>query len=308
MSGKLIVHGFDVTLLGGGKPVRILIDGKEVGSVLKFETTAIDIKKDCTLKLKLGLNTSKPTPIEKDMLTIVQTVAATDRLRADILRCEPYDPAKENAKILAEMRKLVAQCRNGQIPEGAFVDFECMRKEMQMFDVTPDVEREASALENELSAIWDNQLAEVEVENNAADNAEGQTTGEHRMRCNVCGHIFCYTDEDVTKNLGNAGMGAIAAIGGLAAALGGGSIFHTHHLQGQADRYTDKIVDYSRCPSCHSTDISEIKKGETAQPKTSAPTPAVSPIEEIKKYKELLDMGIITQEEFDVKKKQLLGL
>ena len=31
-------------------------------------------------------------------------------------------------------------------------------------------------------------------------------------------------------------------------------------------------------------------------------------IEEIKKYKELLDMGAITQEEFDAKKKQLLGL
>lgn len=30
--------------------------------------------------------------------------------------------------------------------------------------------------------------------------------------------------------------------------------------------------------------------------------------EELKKYKELLDMGVITQEEFDTKKKQLLGL
>lgn len=30
--------------------------------------------------------------------------------------------------------------------------------------------------------------------------------------------------------------------------------------------------------------------------------------DELKKYKELLDMGIITQEEFDAKKKQLLGL
>ena len=30
--------------------------------------------------------------------------------------------------------------------------------------------------------------------------------------------------------------------------------------------------------------------------------------DEIKKYKELLDGGIITQEEFDAKKKQLLGL
>jgi predicted Zn-dependent peptidase len=32
------------------------------------------------------------------------------------------------------------------------------------------------------------------------------------------------------------------------------------------------------------------------------------PIEEIKKYKELLDLGIITQEEFDEKKKVLLNL
>lgn len=33
-----------------------------------------------------------------------------------------------------------------------------------------------------------------------------------------------------------------------------------------------------------------------------------SPAEEIKKFKELLDMGAISQEEFDAKKKQLLGL
>ena len=39
----------------------------------------------------------------------------------------------------------------------------------------------------------------------------------------------------------------------------------------------------------------------------SAPQ-AASPADEIKKYKELLDMGAITQEEFDAKKRQLLGL
>ena len=33
-----------------------------------------------------------------------------------------------------------------------------------------------------------------------------------------------------------------------------------------------------------------------------------SSADELKKYKELLDSGIISQEEFDVKKKQLLGL
>ena len=34
----------------------------------------------------------------------------------------------------------------------------------------------------------------------------------------------------------------------------------------------------------------------------------ISPAEELKKFKELLDMGVITQEEFDAKKKELLGL
>lgn len=34
----------------------------------------------------------------------------------------------------------------------------------------------------------------------------------------------------------------------------------------------------------------------------------VSPAEELKKFKELLDLGIITQEEFDAKKKDLLGI
>ena len=50
----------------------------------------------------------------------------------------------------------------------------------------------------------------------------------------------------------------------------------------------------------------------------SKPTATAAPVvkqeipqsnaEELKKYKELLDMGVITQEEFDAKKKQLLGL
>ncbi len=33
-----------------------------------------------------------------------------------------------------------------------------------------------------------------------------------------------------------------------------------------------------------------------------------SPAEELKKFKELLDMGVITQEEFDAKKKEILGI
>ncbi len=51
-------------------------------------------------------------------------------------------------------------------------------------------------------------------------------------------------------------------------------------------------------------------KGNNSKESATAPqaTASTDPIEEIKKYKELLDMGIISQEEFDEKKKSLLGL
>ena len=49
-----------------------------------------------------------------------------------------------------------------------------------------------------------------------------------------------------------------------------------------------------------------IKKQE--EKKTSASTNEISNAAAIKEYKELMDAGIISQEEFDAKKKQLLGL
>lgn len=305
MKGKLNVHGSKgVVGFGGHKPITILIDKVEVGSVPEFETTCIDIEKDCTLILKYGFNKSKPTNISSGMITDIQCVFATDRLRAEIIRCVPYEPAKLNEEALREMRAIVTQLRNGELLMSDMAErFDMMKN--QISEATPAIQREAEALQNELDAIWEKQLAEVEEE----DSTE-RVSNERRMRCNVCGHVFCYNDEDVSKNLKNAGVGAISAIGGLASIFGGGTIFHTHHLQGQADRYTDKIVDYSRCPSCNSTDISEMKNVEEKRPNqsNSDTISAVSPAEEIKKFKELLDMGAITQEEYDAKKKQLLGL
>lgn len=305
MKGKLIIHGSKGCVqFGGHKPIAILIDKVQVADVPEFETTCIDIEEDCTLILKYGFNKSKPTNISSGMLTEIQCVFATDRLRAEVIRCTPYDTNKLNEEALREMRMIVAQLRNGELLMSEMADrFEMMRS--QISEASPAIERESEALQNELDAIWEKQLAEIEK-----DNRDSIRNSEHRMRCNVCGHVFCYNDEDISKNSKNAGLGAISAIGGLASILGGGTIFHTHHLQGQADRYTDKIVDYNRCPSCNSTDIIEMKDTEEKQSNQSSNTTisAISPAEEIKKFKELLDMEIITQEEFDAKKKQLLGL
>ena len=49
-------------------------------------------------------------------------------------------------------------------------------------------------------------------------------------------------------------------------------------------------------------------KPAPAPAQEAAPAPARTAAQELKEYKELLDSGVITQEEFDAKKKQLLGL
>ena len=54
-------------------------------------------------------------------------------------------------------------------------------------------------------------------------------------------------------------------------------------------------------------DYIETRRSEMRAPAVTV-TQQVSVADEIKKFKELMDMGVITQEEFDAKKKQLLGL
>ena len=128
---------------------------------------------------------------------------------------------------------------------------------------------------------------------------------EIRMKCQVCGHIFCYSLQDVQKNLEKA-ENAQKAIANISKSLNNNSIFSAMQQQQMVEKDLATIVDYSHCPSCHSTSLIQISDEEISAQQNAQSS--ASPIEEIKKYKELLDMNIITQEEFDVKKKELLGL
>ena len=67
--------------------------------------------------------------------------------------------------------------------------------------------------------------------------------------------------------------------------------------------FTPKIEDIDEVYSIILQLLTDLKN--TANKKN---TSNISTTDEIKKYKELLDVGAITQEEFDMKKKELLGL
>lgn len=126
-----------------------------------------------------------------------------------------------------------------------------------------------------------------------------------KMRCNVCGNIFCYDMDDLKENKRLAKSAIWNAVGSL-----GGTYASSATQQQTANDQLNRIVDYSRCPKCGSRDLSEATDEDIARANAPQNISAqqVSAADELMKFKGLLDMGVITQEEFDAKKKQLLGL
>ncbi len=75
---------------------------------------------------------------------------------------------------------------------------------------------------------------------------------EYIRKCNVCGKIYCYSSDDLKENASNAAVGALSAIGAIASVFEG-TRWDTYALNSQSDRYTNRVVNYNKCPSCNST-------------------------------------------------------
>ena len=142
------------------------------------------------------------------------------------------------------------------------------------------------------------------IEINAIAHQELEEKKTHNMHCKICGHIFCFTDDDLDVNERNKQIAKMSELNTFVSYSG--SLYQMNSAEKQLERDKAKVKDYTRCPNCNSADIEELSKAEIEILKSK--NSIVSPVEELKKYKELLDSGIITQEDFDAKKKQLLGL
>lgn len=84
---------------------------------------------------------------------------------------------------------------------------------------------------------------------------------EHRLKCNVCGKIWCFSDADIKNNINNSALSGLAAIGGIASALGG-TTAQQHLNYDISERSASKVVDYWQCPSCHSKDYTVLTQEE----------------------------------------------
>ena len=128
-------------------------------------------------------------------------------------------------------------------------------------------------------------------------------------QCQICGEVFRYTSADIRRNEEIQKEADKMKTPLLDAFLYNPIKTSMDEMKAESKLATKK--DFYSCPRCKSNKLKRITEQELKeiQEKKNAPAPtAVSSADELKKYKELLDSGIITQEEFDQKKKQLLGL
>lgn len=84
---------------------------------------------------------------------------------------------------------------------------------------------------------------------------------EHRMRCKVCGKIWCFTDQDLKASQSSSLVSGLAAIGTIASAFGGTAV-QQHMNYDVMERNQAKVVDYHQCPNCRSKDVSELSEEE----------------------------------------------
>ena len=130
---------------------------------------------------------------------------------------------------------------------------------------------------------------------------------EVKMKCKTCGHVYCFNGEDLARNQKLAKEAAVHSIMGIGEAIGGTRI-GSQLAVNSADAKLNQIIDYTRCPKCNSADVIKLSDAEweTEKNKATEVTPAFSAADEIRKFKDLLDSGIIIQEEFDLRKNNCL--
>lgn len=97
------------------------------------------------------------------------------------------------------------------------------------------------------------------IDTTSADKAPVKATKEYRKRCNVCGKIYCYTDDDLVKNIKQMNEAINQNLLGAAHAFGGSQIVSAV-AKNNAENAKAQIIDYKKCPNCNSTDVTDISE------------------------------------------------
>lgn len=120
---------------------------------------------------------------------------------------------------------------------------------------------------------------------------------------------FYYSGDDGQKVLSYMKSGVIELKDAHAVSCGVATLTEPAHVKFETKNDDYKITTVYNVNTLKARLEKGIKLSqESEKTSTTIVQTALSQADELKKFKELLDMGIISQEEFDAKKKQLLGL
>lgn len=154
-----------------------------------------------------------------------------------------------------------------------------------------------------------------------AHSLDNALNHEIRMRCEICGERFCYTINDIRAQQKQLAALALSLGGSLIAGLAGNGVWYMANSMNY-HQVASSVKDYARCPHCQSKSLALIDdepedtfavsaKDEKALNSAKQPhekRDTMSEIEQVIKFKELFDAGILTEDEFTAKKKQILGI
>ena len=101
----------------------------------------------------------------------------------------------------------------------------------------------------------DAQIAEKYIKEKASLKSSKDI--EYRKKCNVCGQVFCFTQKDLEIKKANQTLVSIYSLKSLSGSIGGLSYSKFENAK-RADAALSRIVDYSKCPKCNSSDLTDI--------------------------------------------------
>ena len=84
---------------------------------------------------------------------------------------------------------------------------------------------------------------------------------ERRMRCNACGHLFCYGYQDLLNCQEPAKQAKSIAIRELLKAMDTSQVLGAQQ-QAEAERILSQMKDFFVCPNCHSADLKQLTDEE----------------------------------------------
>ncbi len=298
---ELVIYG--ITQMVFPSTVSVLLNGSEVGKVERNKQLIVPIEHESVLTVKYAFRQSKSITVYPGRLTKVTSSynRITGGISIEKISEEPPYTGEETSPMLrnegasknSPLHTQCAHCGKRMTPFSDPLQYNVM-----------DENGRKTNLVLCAACMTMSKTKKIVLQGNKVVMEDFE---EIRMKCNVCGHIFCYSGLDVKQNIQHEKDAQKSALRSLGQALFTNQI-SSQLSANETQRHMDKIVDYSHCPKCHSADLVQITAEEAKNSTQQQNAPAISAMDELKKLKELLDMGIVTQEEFDAKKKQLLGL